>query len=93
MQLAPRHCNDTILTSLITVFCSLVAAANFLYRLNLSGVYNAYGLSQLPAAQLQQLHLFVGGAGGGIYPSSNPYGCQQLPLGHLTALTFLDCNE
>jgi hypothetical protein len=54
-------------------------------------VYRAEGLSQLPAAQLQQLHLLVGG--GGDMNDGNPFDPQVLPLGHLTGVTLLECRK
>ncbi|WIA42894.1 hypothetical protein OEZ86_008809 [Tetradesmus obliquus] len=63
-----------------------------LTRLDLSGVYDAARLTQLQAAQLLQLKLFVGG---GYDPMTefNPHDGQQLPLGHLTSVTLLDCGN
>ncbi|WIA22432.1 hypothetical protein OEZ85_004734 [Tetradesmus obliquus] len=63
-----------------------------LTRLNLEGVYGAACLAQLPAAQLLHLELFVGGGGDDTGYGSNPFDGQQLPLGHLTAVTLLDCR-
>ncbi|WIA42893.1 hypothetical protein OEZ86_008808 [Tetradesmus obliquus] len=63
-----------------------------LTRLNLEGIYGAACLAQLPVAQLLQLELFVGGGGDDTGHGSNPFDGQQLPLGHLTAVTLLDCR-
>lgn len=69
-----------------------LAAMRQLTRLNLEGVYGAACLAQLPAAQLLHLELFVGGGGDDTGYGSNPFDGQQLPLGHLTAVTLLDCR-
>jgi hypothetical protein len=62
-----------------------------LSRLSLSGVYHAAGLKQLPAAQLCELRLYVG-VGVDMLDSDNPLDRQEMPLGHLTGVTMLECS-
>jgi hypothetical protein len=65
----------------------------YMRSLVLSGVYAASNLAQLPAAQLQQLRLFVGTRDNPISSAANIFDPQVLPLGHLTSLTMLECIE
>jgi hypothetical protein len=52
----------------------------YMRRLILSNIYTAGSLAKLPAAQLQQLRF-------------NVIDAQELPLGHLTNVTLLECIE